>query len=70
MPVISIIVPVYNVEKYLRRCLDSVLAQTFTVYGTIWLDRYIPILYSISKERFYGSFNDKYFFSGRFVTSN
>lgn len=28
-PEISIIVPIYNVEKYLRRCLDSIEAQTF-----------------------------------------
>ncbi len=26
---ISVIIPVYNVEKYLRRCLDSVINQTF-----------------------------------------
>ncbi|OQB14357.1 MAG: putative glycosyltransferase EpsJ [Firmicutes bacterium ADurb.Bin193] len=29
MPTISIIVPVYNVEKYLRQCLDSLINQTF-----------------------------------------
>ena len=29
MAKIAIIVPIYNVEKYLRRCLDSLLAQTF-----------------------------------------
>lgn len=29
MPEISVIVPVYNVEKYLRRSLDSLIAQTF-----------------------------------------
>lgn len=38
MPQISIIIPVYNVEKYLRRCLDSVLAQTFTGYECILVD--------------------------------
>lgn len=29
MPEISVIVPVYNVEKYLPQCLDSVINQTF-----------------------------------------
>ena len=28
MPKISVIVPVYNVEKYLARCLDSIINQT------------------------------------------
>lgn len=38
MPKISIIVPVYNVEKYLRRCLDSIRAQTFTDWECICVD--------------------------------
>ena len=30
MEKISIIIPVYNVEKYIRRCLDSVITQTYS----------------------------------------
>ena len=29
MPLISVIIPVYNVEKYLRECLESVINQTY-----------------------------------------
>lgn len=35
MPKISIIVPVYNVEEYIHRCIDSILAQTFTDFELI-----------------------------------
>lgn len=35
---VSIVVPVYNVEKYLRRCVDSILAQTFTDFELILVD--------------------------------
>lgn len=35
---ISVIVPVYNVEKYLRRCIDSILAQTFENFELILVD--------------------------------
>ena len=37
-PMISVLVPVYNVEKYLRRCLDSILEQTFTDYEIVLVD--------------------------------
>lgn len=35
---ISIIVPVYNVEKYLEKCLDSILIQEFKEYEIICID--------------------------------
>ncbi len=38
MPQISVIVPVYKVEPYLRECLDSVLAQTFSDFELILVD--------------------------------
>ncbi|MCM1508604.1 MAG: glycosyltransferase [Ruminococcus flavefaciens] len=34
----TVIVPVYNVEKYLRRCLDSILSQTFAPKKIILVD--------------------------------
>jgi len=37
-PIISIIIPVYNVEKYLQRCLDSIVTQTFTDWECILVD--------------------------------
>jgi glycosyltransferase involved in cell wall biosynthesis len=37
-PVFSIIIPVYNVEDYIRSCIDSVLSQTFADYECILVD--------------------------------
>lgn len=37
-PKISVIVPVYNVEKYLPRCIDSILSQTFTDFELLLID--------------------------------
>lgn len=37
-PKISIIIPVYNVEKYIEKALESVLAQTFTDYEVIMVN--------------------------------
>lgn len=35
---LSIIVPIYGVEKYLRQCLDSIVAQTFNDFECILVD--------------------------------
>lgn len=35
---ISVIVPVYNVEKYIRRCVESILAQTYSDLEIILVD--------------------------------
>lgn len=38
MPEISVIVPVYKAENYLRACIDSILSQTFTDFEIILVD--------------------------------
>lgn len=37
-PLVSIIVPIYKVEPYLRRCLDSIVNQTYTNLEVILVD--------------------------------
>lgn len=37
-PLLSVIVPVYNVAEYLPRCIDSILSQTFTNFELILVD--------------------------------
>ena len=38
MPAISVIVPIYNGEQYIHRCVDSILAQTFEDFELILVD--------------------------------
>ena len=38
VPLISVIVPVYNVSKYLRVCVDSIISQPFADYELILVD--------------------------------
>ena len=38
MALISVVVPVYNVEKYIHQCIDSILSQTFTDLELILVD--------------------------------
>lgn len=37
-PLLSVIVPVYNTEKYLEECIDSIINQTFSDYEIILVD--------------------------------
>jgi glycosyltransferase involved in cell wall biosynthesis len=38
VPKVSVVVPMYNVEKYIEKCIDSILAQTFTNFEIICVD--------------------------------
>ena len=41
-PVLSIIVPIYKTEKYLKRCVDSILKQSITDFEVILIDDESP----------------------------
>lgn len=38
VPVVSVVVPIFNQEPYLRKCLDSILRQTFVDFEVICVD--------------------------------
>lgn len=38
IPTVSVIIPIYNTERYLRRCIDSVISQTFKDIEIILVD--------------------------------
>lgn len=55
MPKISVIVPVYNVAKYLERCLESILSQSFKDFEIICVndgstDNSLEILQQYAKK--------------------
>lgn len=59
-PKVSVIVPVYNVEKLLQRCIDSILAQTFTDFELLLID-------DGSKDKS-GEICDEYAAKDRYIT--
>ena len=38
VPVFSVVIPLYNKERYVRRCLDSILAQRFADFEVVVVD--------------------------------
>ena len=44
MPTISVIVPIYNVEKCFPRCIDSILCQSFDDFELILVDEVVRII--------------------------
>lgn len=38
IPKISIIIPIYNAEKYLKRCIESILTQTLEDWELLLID--------------------------------
>lgn len=51
-PLVSIIIPVYNVEKYLERCIQSVRSQTYNNIEIILIDDGSPDNSPIICDRF------------------
>lgn len=59
IPMVSVIIPVYNVEKYLARCLDSVLRQTYENYEIICVDDCSPDNSKEILKRYRSKYGDK-----------
>ncbi len=63
-PLVSVIMPVYNAEKYLREAIESILNQTFTdfeflIFNDGSTDSSLEIINSYKDERIILAYNDK-----------
>ena len=54
-PLLSIVLPIYNVEEYLEECLDSIAAQSFSDYELLVVDDGSPDGSRAIAERYAGS---------------
>lgn len=59
LPLVSIVIPIYNTEIYLRKCLESVISQTYLTFEVILVDDGSPDQAYIIAEEFCN--NDKRF---------
>ena len=55
---ISVVVPMYKVEQYIKLCVDSILAQTFKDFEIIFVDYASPDRCAELCQKLYGG-NDK-----------
>lgn len=62
MPLVSIIVPIYNVEKYIRKCIDSLLSQTFKDFEIILIDDGSTDLSTLICEEYSKQYSQIHFF--------
>lgn len=59
MPKVSVIIPVYNVEQYLVRCLDSVIHQTYENFEIICVNDCSPDNSKVILERYASRYSNK-----------
>ena len=58
-PLVSIVVPVYNVESYIEECLQSVCSQTYENLGKLFknpcsqaeLNKIVPFGFSLQRQK-------------------
>ena len=50
MPLVSIIVPVYNVQNYLKECIDSILMQTLSDLSLMMSTQKTSVIHYITKK--------------------
>ena len=61
MPSISIIVPVYQAEKYLSKCIESVLRQTFSDWELLLIDDLgtEPLMNNVTVTQLFNLLNER-----------